>query len=261
MPTLFDLAQLYRRDGFVSPIPILTAQRAAALAGLVDHLAAASRISPVRLPFPHQYFRWAFELAAHPALLDLVEQIAGPDILVWGTLVLSKPAGSGSTVCWHQDCAYTQYLDGAPALSAWIALTPATAESGCMRVIPGSVGARLPFTTHQDFSDMLIRGVRVTADFDEGSALDLPLRPGEASLHEISVIHGSNANRSALPRTGFIVRYTTPAIRQPQYPVYCVRGQAGAIRCEQPPEAAQEESLAAYLEYLRLEIPVQAAER
>ena len=251
------IVELYRRDGFVSPIRVLPPEEAAATARIVDGLTAACRIQPIRLPFPHRFFRWAFDLAAHPALLDVVEQIIGPDIVTWGTLILSKPAGSRSTVSWHQDCAYAWFLDGACALSAWIALTPATSDSGCMRVIPGACGARLPFSTAREANDMLIRGARVTADFDESRAVDLELRPGEASLHDISVIHGSNANRSALPRTGFIVRYATPAMRQPENPVYCVRGRPGAIRCEEPPGAGLDEGLAAFLEYVRSEAGTQ----
>jgi hypothetical protein len=67
----------------------------------------------------------------------------------------------------------------------------------------------------------------VTVDFDEDRAVDIELRPGEASLHDISVIHGSSANGSALPRTGFIVRYASREIRQPANPVYCLRGNPG----------------------------------
>jgi ectoine hydroxylase-related dioxygenase (phytanoyl-CoA dioxygenase family) len=250
--------EIYRRDGFVFPIPVLSADVAATTARIVDNLAAACRIQPIRLPFPHRFFRWAFDLATHPALLDVVERIVGPDILIWGTLILSKPAGSRSTAGWHQDCAYATFLDGAHALSAWIALTPSTSDSGCMRVIPGSYGERLPFTTAKDTDDMLSRGARVTADFDQDRAVDLELRPGEASLHEVSVIHGSNANRSGLPRTGFIVRFATPAIRQPDNPVYCVRGRPGAIHCEAPPETELDEGLDTYLDYLHSEAEVQA---
>lgn len=247
------VAERYCRDGFVFPVPVLPAPAAASIARRVDTLAALCRIQPVRLPFPHGYFRWAFELAAHPALLGAVERIVGPDILVWGTLILSKAAGSRSIVSWHQDCAYARFLDGSPALSAWIALTPATRESGCMRVIPGSPGARLPFTTEKEADDITSRGIRVTTHFDQDRAVDLELRPGEASLHEISLIHGSDANRSALPRTGFIVRYATPAMRQPGFPVHCVSGSPGAIRCAAPPPAETDGNLAAYLEYLRAE--------
>jgi len=244
--------EAYRREGFVSPIRVLRPEDADALAAEVDALALVSGIRPVRLPFTHAYFRWAWGLATHPALLDIVESIVGPDILCWGTLILAKPAGSPGVVSWHQDSAYTRFLDGVPALSAWIALTPATRDSGCLRVIPGSGGARLPFTADKDPNDILIRNIRVAAPVDEAAAVDLELQPGEASLHELSLIHGSGANRSTQARTGFIVRYATPAMRQPPYPVYRIRGSAGDIRCAEPPPF--DATLDDYLAYLRSEV-------
>lgn len=244
----------YARDGYISPIRVLSTDEAAARAADVDYLAAESGIHPIRLPFTHSYFRWAFDLATHPRLLDVVESIVGPDIICWGTLILSKPAGSAGIVSWHQDKAYTEFLDGVPALSAWIALTNATRESGCMRVIPQAPGgARLPFSTDKPPDDILIAGLRVTAPIDEAAAVDLELEPGEASLHEISLVHGSGPNRSSHARTGFIVRYATPAMRQPAYPVHLARGSAGAIRCTRPPGA--EADLPGYLTYLRSEKP------
>lgn len=242
---------IYFREGYVSPAPILSAAEAAATSAIVDQLASACGQQVVRLPFTHPFFRWSYDLATHPAMLDLVETLIGPDIICWGTLILSKPAGSPGIVSWHQDSAYTRFLDGVPALSAWVALTPATRESGCMRVIPRSGGELLPFTTEKPPDDILVRGLRITAPFDESAAVDLELQPGEASLHELSLIHGSNANRSPHPRIGFIARYAAPTMRQPAYPVYCMRGNPGSLACAAPPE--KESDLEGYLAYYRSE--------
>ena len=182
----------------------------------------------------------------------MVEQILGPDILVWGTLILSKPANSGSFVSWHQDNAYGGFLNGRPALSAWIAVTPAKSENGCMRVIPKSQGPALPFSKEKPIDDMLSRGLRITSRFDESDAVDLELRPGEASLHDVGLIHGSGANAAAYPRTGFIVRYTTPGILEPGFPVYRVKGDAA--QCEMEPAwMTPGQSMKAYLDYLEHE--------
>ena len=242
---------VYVREGYVSPVPIVSGAEAAELAARVDALASACGADAVRFPFTHPFFRWSYDLASHPAMLDLVETLIGPDIVCWGTLILSKPAGSRGMVSWHQDSAYTRFLDGVPALSAWIALTPATRESGCMRVIPRSNRERLPFTPEKDPDDILIRGLRITAPIDESAAVDLELQPGEASLHELSLIHGSDANRSAHARTGFIARYAAPSMRQPAYPVYCVRGKPGSLDCAAPPTSPAD--LDGYLAYFRSE--------
>jgi ectoine hydroxylase-related dioxygenase (phytanoyl-CoA dioxygenase family) len=81
------------------------------------------------------------------------------------------------------------------------------------------------------------------------------LAPGEASLHEVTLVHGSRANTSDAPRTGFIVRYTTPAMRQTKHPLFCVRGTPHSIATSHPPLATDtEERYRAYSEFLRSDL-------
>lgn len=240
----------YERNGYVFPIPILNSAEADELRQNVISLQAAVNRPVERLPGPHIFFPWAFEAAMRPNLLDQVESILGPDILLWGTLILSKNPDSGSFVPWHQDSAYTAFLNGSRSLTAWVALTPATTQNGCMRVIPGSHHRQLPFTSTQRPGDMLSRGLEVTAEIDEDAAVDLTLHTGEASLHDNALVHGSNPNRSALPRTGFIARYATPAMRQPDYPVHYARGNSGKVVCARPPEKDWPAALNAWSDYM-----------
>ncbi len=252
MPEGLSVRQVrdYQRQGYLFPVPVLDGSQAAALRARIEDLAGASG-ERARLPGAHFFFRWAYELAVAPALLDKVESILGPDILLWGTLIFAKAPESRGFVAWHQDSAYTKFLDGSSALTAWIAATPATRENGCMRVIPGSHGRRLPFSHERHEDEMANQGHRVTADFDAATAVAMPLQPGEASLHEVSLIHGSEPNRSAEPRIGFIVRYATPAMRQPPYPVLCARGKPGKIACADPPRAGNAGAMDAFIRYLR----------
>jgi Phytanoyl-CoA dioxygenase (PhyH) len=249
----------YERDGYVFPIPILDPGEVDALLQHVTRLQASvdnpmerstKALNRQHLPAPHIFFPWAFEAATRPNLLDQVESILGPDILLWGTLILSKNPASQSFVPWHQDSAYTAFLNGSRALTAWIALTPATPESGCMRVIPGSHHHELPFTSTQRPGDMFWRGLEVTAEIDEDKAMDLILWPGQVSLHDNALVHGSNPNHSGLPRTGFIARYATPAMSQPEYPVHCVRGNCGTLVCAPPPENDGPSAFRAWSDYV-----------
>jgi non-heme Fe2+,alpha-ketoglutarate-dependent halogenase len=99
---------------------------------------------------------------------------------------------------------------------------------------------------------MISRGQRVITEINEADAVDIVLQPGEASLHDDTLIHGSNPNRSSGPRTGFIVRYATPAIAQPEAPVFCVRGNAGTLRCQQrPADDNMSDAYSRYGEYAR----------
>ena len=230
---LEDQVEQYRHNGFLFPVQVLSPQEVEVTKQSLQDVIAQCDIPLGRVPMLHEYFRWAYDLAAHPRILDVVEKILGPDLLVWGTLVLSKEPGSRSMVPWHQDRAYAGFLAGSPSVSVWIALTPVTSDNGCLRVIRASHGTLLPFSNEKSADDMLRRGQSIVAKVNEEDAVDIVLRPGEASLHDDTLIHGSNPNRSDGPRTGFIIRYATAAITQPQIPVFCVRGNPGAIYCHE----------------------------
>jgi non-heme Fe2+,alpha-ketoglutarate-dependent halogenase len=172
----------------------------------------------------HYYFGWAYDLVRHPRIVDAVAALLGDDVLVWGSLILTKPPGDESFIAWHQDGAYAQFLGEAPAVSAWIALTESTVQSGCMRVVPGSQKVKVAHLEKHDPLNMLNRGQEIAVEVDEATAVDVELRAGEMSLHHVDIVHGSNPNRSSQPRTGFIVRYSTPQMLQAVTPVVVARG-------------------------------------
>jgi hypothetical protein len=77
------------------------------------------------------------DLAMHGPILDMVEQVIGPDIILWGCHVFSKPAGDGFETPWHQDGHYWPIRPLATC-TVWVALEPSTRENGCLRIIPRS---------------------------------------------------------------------------------------------------------------------------
>jgi non-heme Fe2+,alpha-ketoglutarate-dependent halogenase len=103
-------------------------------------------------------------------------------------------------------------------------LTESTVESGCMRVVPGSQKTKLTHLEKHDPLNMLNRGQEIAAEVDERTAVDVELHAGEMSLHHVDIVHGSNPNRSPRPRTGFIVRYSTPQMLRAATPVIVARG-------------------------------------
>lgn len=214
----------YRNEGFLCPIPVLDADE---LRRAQQGFAALEeRLGPVkRFDSAHRYFDWAYDLATHPRVADAVESLLGPDLLVCGTLIFAKYPHDPGFVSWHQDSVYSKW-HLTPTTSAWIALSPSTSDNGCMRVIPGS--HRDGLLRHSELrreGNMLRRGEEIEVEVDESLAHDLVLQPGEMSLHESNIIHGSRPNRSATQRIGFIVRFVTPAYRQPSPgPVLRVRG-------------------------------------
>lgn len=249
----------YQRDGVLFPLPVLTAAEVAAGRAAVEELEArlGGRPRPSDMGQPQLHFRWAHELATHPAVLDVIEDVLGPNILVHSASIFSKPPRSRSYVSWHQDGAYWGLAE--PRLvSAWIALTESTVASGCMRVIPSSHTQRtIPFTESRLAPDnLLASGLEVAVEVDETHAREVELAPGEMSLHHVDIVHGSNPNASAGKRIGFAVRYLAPDVRQAlaHHEVILARGRDDHHHYRllaHPPAAGIEEGLMAQREFSR----------
>ena len=138
-------------------------------------------------------------------MLDVVEQLLGPDILLYNSGYTVKEAGAKSHVSWHQDLTYWGLSDDAQ-VSMWLALSPATTESGCMRMVPGSHKARVDHRTTNDPDNVLYQGQTVSG-VDEKAAMPCPLQPGEASFHHGLTLHASSPNTGTERRIGFNLQY------------------------------------------------------
>jgi len=221
-----DDVSRFEGSGIAFPIPVLDDGELAHFRDAYAQLVEANGGALKRFEFAHTKLGWAYDLATHPPVLDTVARLIGDDIVVWGTLILSKPPRDETFIAWHQDGAYAEFLGDAPSVSAWIALSDSTAESGCMRVVPGSHARKLAHAETHHPLNMLDYGHEVAAEVDEAQAVDVELRAGEMSIHHIDIVHGSKPNRASWWRTGFIVRYTTPRMLRARYPVVVARGRA-----------------------------------
>jgi len=161
----------------------------------------------------HLFLRWVYEMTVDPRVLDGVESVLGPNILVWGSQWFPKFAHDKSYVSWHQDAAYWG-LSPLNVTTAWIALVPSTRENGCMRVIPGTHRGLLPQRETYAEANMLSRGQEIAVEVDESLAINFVLQPGEFSLHHIGIVHGSGPNTSDASRIGLAVRYVSPDVVQ-----------------------------------------------
>jgi ectoine hydroxylase-related dioxygenase (phytanoyl-CoA dioxygenase family) len=243
-----DQIEAYRRDGFVFPIEILSRAEVDGFRGEFESLI---KYSPTRFDRLHLYFDWAHKVVTHERLLDVVESILGDDILVYGTLVLAKQPHDLRYASWHQDSFYSG-LHLTPSTTAWIALTPSHEGNGCMRVIPGS--HKLGNLEHENIADdhmLNRRGERIKLDVDESEAVDVVLKPGQISLHESTLIHSSNPNASDEPRIGFIVRFVTSQMRNPNTRLMRVRGNGDCSHLDlaEKPVMSAEESLSTWLTF------------
>lgn len=217
----------YEEEGFLFPFSVLTADEVSrfrsALESLEEHL--ASRHQDLPLWQTHLHFRWAYNLATHPAVLDIIESIIGPNILVHTSSIFRKEPCDGASIPWHQDGHYW-HLDAPRLVTAWIALSDSNAENGCMRVIPRTHHQRLAHTSMRDKENMLASGLRLAGSIDEASAVDINLKAGQMSLHHLNMVHGSQSNGTNKRRIGFAVRYVSTEVKQalPHHRVVLARG-------------------------------------
>ncbi len=228
MATLLDDAAVkqYWEQGYYSPVPIFTPGEARALRGALEgEEAKRGPIFREDRPRPgdpfqgsyrfksHLIFKWLADAIRDERLLDAVEPLIGPDIMVWTTHWFIKEAGTTNYVSWHQDSNYWG-VETDRLVTAWLALSPATLESGCIRLLPGShKGPDLEHVDTWEADNMLTRGQTIM-NVDESDAVNLELQPGEVALFDYRLAHASDPNQSNDRRIGIGIRYIPTSARQ-----------------------------------------------
>ncbi len=208
--------QAYARDGVLFPVQVMSATKAAGLRACLERFETERKDyrSPTRRQKLHLVLTWMADLIRHPAILDAVEDVLGPDLLCWQTSLFIKNAHDPAYVSWHQDGNYWG-LSSDEVVTAWLALTPSTVASGCMQMMPGS--HRWPQVDHTDTFDdrnLLTRGQVMDREIDEEAVVNIEVAPGEISLHHVNMAHASKPNTSDDRRIGIAIRYVTPRVRQ-----------------------------------------------
>ena len=205
----------YKEHGFYAPIPVLSPDETAkARQALEAHEQAHGKLAGQLRHKSHLLFTWLDEVIRHPGILDAVEDVLGPNLLVWGSSFFIKDARDPGFVSWHQDSTYWG-LDPADIVTAWVALSESTAENGAMRVMPDT--HKMDQVPHRDTfaeGNLLSRGQEIAVEVDDSKAVMLELQPGEMSLHHVRLIHGSDPNPSGKRRIGFAIRYLPTYVRQ-----------------------------------------------
>ena len=211
----------YRREGWVVPRFRLPPARVAAMVEALETLLRQNPgVRPEKLVSAHiegnttgdngegvRGSRAFLDLARDPQIVELVSGVLGEDVILWGCHVFCKPAAEGYETPWHQDGHYWPIRPLATC-TVWVALEASDRGNGCLRVIPGSHAARtLHPHLHEDRTDLTLQQRMAAGSFDEATAVDVELQPGEMSLHDIYMIHGARPNTSSRRRTGVALRY------------------------------------------------------
>lgn len=226
-----EQVKAYETQGFVYPIDVLSAQE------VRDHrseLEDWERERGALIDFPEKsksylLFNWADQLVHHPAILDAVEDVIGPDILVYHSTLFVKEAHTPAYVRWHQDSTYF-YLHPHEHVTAWVALSDASVAAGCMQALPGS--HRWGAYAHDDQPEpmnMIRRGQGISGLFDDAQGEFMPVAAGQMSLHHTDLVHASSGNTTNDRRLGYAISYIPAHVRpvgalKPS--ALCVRGKS-----------------------------------
>ena len=211
-PSCVEIAQ-FARDGLVIPKsrvpePVLL-ELEHALSGI---LRTSTEDTPDRFPHLLRDSRYAdviVRFARRPEILNVVQQLIGSDIALWGAGIFGKPPIRGKATPWHQDAAFLEYQAIQPLrlCSAWVALDDSTPENGCVNYISGSHQARTVYShrfceSQSHTLDLVLQDYPIDSNIQCAT-----LRRGQFSVHDVFLIHGSEANRSGRRRAGIALRY------------------------------------------------------
>ena len=209
-------------EGYLTPLPGIPAEQA------LDGATRLANLDPSRLaaldaawgghyrdPWrsqTHLLFTWIDSIVRHPAILDTVEDLLGPNLLVANADLFIKEPHSPSFVSFHQD-SYYWHIEPDHMISVWVSLSAATRENGCMRYAPRS--HRDGKRGHEEtfgVDNALSRG-QVMRPGTGHESVNVVLEPGQIALHHCLLAHASGPNRSAERRVGLTIRYLPPEVR------------------------------------------------
>ncbi|HWQ38760.1 MAG TPA: phytanoyl-CoA dioxygenase family protein [Burkholderiales bacterium] len=211
-----EQVEAFNRNGYHFPLRVMSAEEAAGYRRRLEEFEAQHGLimKTAYRNKPHLVFKWVNQLIRHPGIVDAIEDLLGPDLLVWGSSFFIKEPHDPAYISWHQDSTYWG-LSHPDIVTAWVAFSVSDPANGAMRVVPGShLKDQLPHRDTFAQNNLLTRGQEVMVEVDERTVVDMTLQPGEMSLHHVRMVHGSEPNRADYRRIGLAIRYVPTYVRQ-----------------------------------------------
>lgn len=195
----------FNSQGFLAPVPILSVDEVERYRAHLEAFEAKYPNDTKKLKSKsHLLCPWVDEIARHPRILDVYEDLIGPNIFCYSMAFRIKNPDGRTFAGWHQDGAYNP-IKPILVIGA-LALSECSVAHGCLRVIPGSHKAgTMPHTDTGDPDSILARGQYIAGALDTSRAVDLKLKPGEIGLFHSEIIHGSQVNTTGQRRIVLLV--------------------------------------------------------
>ena len=197
----------YKDNGYVSPIDVLKPDEVNEIRKEIEKIENRwpTELDGLGRNYVHMISPVFDRVCHNSKILDAVESIIGKDILVGGTTLFIKDPDNKGFVSWHQDAKYIGF-EPHNWVTAWLAVTDANEENGCMRMWPGTHKEKI--REHKDTfneSNLLTRGQTVQ-NVPLEKTVPNELKAGQLSLHHPMIVHGSTPNRSHSRRIGFVIQ-------------------------------------------------------
>jgi len=217
-PRVLSRAQIrqFNERGYLFPLEVFDTREVTALRAYCDDLfakALAAGFGSYDINGWHCHCAGLYDLCTEPRVLDLVQDLLGEDLILWGTHFFLKQPGDRKQVSWHQDASYWP-LSPSKTVTVWLAIDDSDAGNGAMRVIPRShVNAQLAYQRSTAEENNVLSQTTLQAEAQGDPPVVLALRAGQVSLHTDWLVHGSEPNRSARRRCGLTLRFTSADVR------------------------------------------------
>ena len=208
----------YRHNGYLFPVPALTPAEAAEALRNLERVEARLGVPMSKADKQYRlgsftYLPWVDKLVRHPRILDVVEDILGPDLLVFTATFFIKEPGTPTFAAWHQDATYFG-LEPFDHVTAWVAFTDASTQAGCMDVVSSHGAPRQHYHAAARLENSINGAGQVIVEpLDESEAIAMELKAGQLSLHHTLCPHRSAPNKAAHRRVGFGISYIPAHVR------------------------------------------------
>ncbi len=208
----------YRADGFLHPLEAFSSDEAAEYRRHVETY--EKQIGGPAMGFkgkyranPHLLCTWADEFVRLPSIVDRVEDLIGPNILLFSSRFFIKEPHSLENAAWHQDAPYIG-LKPYDAVYAWVALSDVPLESGPLELLKGShLRGFLDHKANMVEHSLTASGQVIVDKIDLSERETVVLKAGQYSFHHTCCAHQSGANSADIRRIGIALNYIPTHVR------------------------------------------------
>jgi len=197
----------YEKDGYIAPISVLSNGEAKSIRKEIEFIEKKwpNELKGLGRNYIHLISTVFDKICHNSIILDAVESIIGKNILICGTTLFIKNPNEKGFVSFHQDAKYIG-LEPHNWVTAWVSITDANEENGCMRMWPGSHKKNLRHHNQKfDENNLLTRGQTIE-NVPINKTEPVVLKAGQMSLHHPTIVHGSGLNKSNDRRIGFVIQ-------------------------------------------------------